>query len=600
LEALVIVSSFHLEDFSVLYYGTLAYGVLGLFMGMGAGIVLSLFRKAWGDATSTVYALTFALVLVPVGLVIARFRIVRDVLHERPMTLVETALLATAFLGIGAFFYVCLRALLRKESFRFLMGSTGSAGTWGLILLIGVGASSLLTAGGKDEKEPPAVPRGLEARPNIVLIVVDTLRADHLSASGYPRGRTPHIDSLASDGVLLKAYGQSSWTKPQMATILTSLYPSTHQTYLKPHVLPEEVTTLAEALKERGYHTAGIVNVAHLSPSFQFDQGYDDYVYLAPRFFFFARESSSRLCLYNVLRLLRERFLSGRKYVYHYYQDASAVNEVTIEWLKKNKNGRFFLFVHYMDPHDPYFAHPYDGTGIARVSNPNPPPEMAEKMRELYDGEIAYLDKHLGILFNFLKGEGLYDKALIVLTADHGEEFYEHGGWWHGQTLYEEQIHVPLIMKPPRESAADTGWEGPVRSLDIAPTILHYAGVKVHEAMQGRSLAENLQGVASESPIFSEEDHEHNVLQSLRVGQWKVILANEDNPRGLPSVQLFNMIEDPLEESDRAATDAAQVQQLLPQLDSIRKEAQLHSVTPQETVVDRTTQERLKALGYVE
>ena len=133
-----------------------------------------------------------------------------------------------------------------------------------------------------------------------------------------------------------------------------------------------------------------------------------------------------------------------------YYQDAATVTRVADDWLTRHKDSRFFLLLHYMDPHDPYFPHPYTGEAIARVESDNPDPALAKHMRELYDGEIRFTDEHIGEVEAKLRELGLWDDTLIVITADHGEEFHEHGGWWHGTTLYEEQIHVPLLVKWPK------------------------------------------------------------------------------------------------------------------------------------------------------
>src|SRR2546430_5205476 len=148
----------------------------------------------------------------------------------------------------------------------------------------------------------------------------------------------------------------------------------------------------------------------------------------------------------------------------------------------------FFVFAHYMDPHDPYFVHPFNGEGYARVANPNPPASVAGLYRKLYDGEIAYLDEQLGVLFDDLRARGLYDRTLIVLTADHGEEFQEHGGWWHGTTLYDEQIHVPLVVKPPARAGGGRVVDEFATNLDVLPTVLTSARLSVPAALQGHPL----------------------------------------------------------------------------------------------------------------
>src|SRR5262249_46501051 len=155
---------------------------------------------------------------------------------------------------------------------------------------------------------------------------------------------------------------------------------------------------------------------------------------------------SSKLVLYSILRKVILT-VNKKRWVNQYYQDSRTVNAAVFPWLERNRDDRFFLLLHYMDPHDPYFRHPYDGEAIARVENPNPSPALAARMRELYAGEVHYMDESFGALIAFLRREGLYDEMAIVLVADHGEEFHEHGGWWHGTTLYDEQIHIPMLIK---------------------------------------------------------------------------------------------------------------------------------------------------------
>jgi arylsulfatase A-like enzyme len=253
-----------------------------------------------------------------------------------------------------------------------------------------------------------------------------------------------------------------------------------------------------------------------------------------------------------------------------------------------------------MDPHDPYFEHPYNGYGHARASDQNPDSSLAPEFSHLYDGEVSYLDEYLGQLFDWLKAEGLYEEALVVLTSDHGEEFQEHGGWWHGQTLYQEQIAVPLIVKYP--AGAVEGSRSPsqvvddlVRSLDIAPTILDVSGLSIPEAMMGRSLWGATDPV---SFAFSEEDHEGNVLQSIRTPDRKLILANPDNPRGLPAEALFDLDSDPGEQRNLATTAPDQTDVLRGALQDLLALARQRAVAGEMGSLDAAVQERLRDLGY--
>ncbi len=300
---------------------------------------------------------------------------------------------------------------------------------------------------------------------------------------------------------------------------------------------------MAEILRREGFWTAGFVSNINVAPVFNFQQGFAEYNYLAPRFYFGATDSATRLAIYKGLRLLRERFFGHRMYFYHYYQDAAVVNQAVMDWLAQKPPSPFFLLIHYMDPHDPFFEIPYNGRGVARVSTPSPPKDQAPELRRLYDQDVTYLDDHLQALLEKLRALGLYDRSVIALTADHGEEFQEHGGWWHGTTLYEEQVHVPLLIRLPRDTRAGTVETRPVRSVDIMPTLLAAAGVDPAPEWQGANVF--APDVKPPAVLFAEEKLEGNIVHSLRREHWKLITANAGNPRGLAPVELYDLATDP-------------------------------------------------------
>jgi arylsulfatase A-like enzyme len=275
------------------------------------------------------------------------------------------------------------------------------------------------------------------------------------------------------------------------------------------------------------------------------------------------------------------------------------VTDRGLAWIAENGDHPFFLFLHYMDPHDPYFTHPYNGEGLARVANPNPDPSLADEYRAAYDGEITYLDQQLARLFAELKRRGLYDSSLILLTADHGEEFCEHGGWWHGLTLYDEQIAVPLIIKAPRGGASDVVNETIVSSIDIAPTIIAAVGGTPPDVMSGRPLGLGADAAAPRDHAFAESELEGNVLQAYRSQEWKLIQANPGNPRGLPPQQLFDVARDRGEQHDLAASRTDAVATLAAHLNAVQSHAVSVAVGGSETAIDSATEERLRALGYV-
>jgi arylsulfatase A-like enzyme len=446
------------------------------------------------------------------------------------------------------------------------------------------------------------MPEQLRDRPNLILVMVDTLRADHLSCYDEGGASTPNICSLAENGgTRFDGFSHASWTKPATASLVTSLLPSSHKAMSKVAALPEDALHVAEALKAHGYVTGGIASNINLAESFGFAQGYDEYHYLGPDYLAGAEESSSKIILYQIVRSVWFKLKPGLRFG-DFYQDSGVVNEVAFDFLERRKDDRFFLFLHYMDPHDPYFAHPYDGTAVARVSNPHPDPATAEELRRLYKGEIEYLDGNFGKLLAHLEALGIADDTVIVLTADHGEEFHEHGGWWHGLTLYDEQIHVPLLVHwggtaeaPPNGSLA--------RHIDVAPTLLALAGSETPPAMQGVSLlvAEN-ERREKDVQVFSEEDHEGNVLWSLRTRDAKIIVANPDNPRGLPERAFFRINRDPGEQQNLAGGPFAGLEtELERHAETQRSFAEGAAVAGSSDVkMTREECEQLRLLGYVE
>jgi len=582
-------------ELPALGWALVAYGAAGAGLGLGAGMVAAL---AGGDG----FGLALAGVGTALAYAVARFRIIRDLFLEQvPHGLVPLAV------QVGALAVVALGAVLLWRALRGADERRAALTRPGIAAVV-VALLAAAWAGGAQLKPPPA-PAPLPPRaappagaPNVVLIMVDTLRADHLSCYGSAAVKTPHIDALAADGLRwTSAFSQASWTRPSVATILTGLYPSSHGAVHKADRLPDRVDTLAEVLGRAGYHTVGFADNANVSQAFNFQQGFDEYHYLAPDFFFAASEPAAQLALYSGLRLVRERFLAHYVDVHHYYQPAEVVTAEVRRWLDRGaRDEPFFLFAHYMDPHDPYFAHPFNGEGYARVAHPNPPPALAERLHHLYEGEVAYLDEHLGVLFDDLKRRGLYDRTLVVLTADHGEEFREHGGWWHGTTLYDEQIHVPLIVKPAGAHALVRVRDELATSLDIAPTIVAAAHAKPPAAMQGHVLPLDGGAAPARESTFAEEDLEGNVLQAVRTRAWKLVTANPGNPRGLAPEELYDLPRDPGEHQNVIASTSAEADAMRAALGRSVLEAREHGGASEQIGMDPATKARLKALGYTQ
>jgi arylsulfatase len=557
---LVTATSAANDEYWLFLFGAVSYGVIGAGLGLGVAAVWQLLRR--GRAAETELAAAGAIAaLLPLGFAVARYQVNQRLFDEGLSFASGIGAMTYGALVLVAVLLAIAGGLLARGCARRL-GIFGVGGALAALLVAawGVGVATDHTGAAAPQRHVSGAAVG---KPNILLIVVDTLRSD---AAQWAGGLQGGFASLHGDGVNFeRAFSQASWTRPSVATILTAQYPSVHRTEHKMDILPNGAETLAEVLKAQGYWTAAFTTNINVAPIFNFQQGFDEFHYLEPSFYFGATDSATKLAIYKGLRAAREK-MSDKIWVQNFYQDAETVDEHVEAFLRSKPPEPFFLFVHYMDPHDPYFEHPYNGNGVARVSTPNPPAEQAEALHKLYLEGVRYHDQYLGKLVQRLKDDGLYDNTVIALTADHGEEFHEHGGWWHGTSLFEEQLHVPLIIKRAKESAPGSTRTDLVRSLDIAPTLVAAAGIAAPAGFQGIDL---FTGTVSE-PLLAEEDLEGNRLTSLRDENWKVITANPDNPRGLPPTALFNLADDPAERTNLAASDTGRAAEMVAQLEQFR------------------------------
>jgi arylsulfatase A-like enzyme len=585
------------SEAQVLWYGPLAYAALFGAAGALGGALLAVLPLDERESRGWTSALALLLTLVPVGLAISVIHLQRAVSPEQTPPLPV----------LGAFGGLALLLLFAGP--RLFRGAAGKLFTppLAIALLILVAGGGWIAAGRLSRAATPGTPApaggALAHKPNVVLVMVDALRADRLSCYGG-NAPTPNLCRIARDGgTIYSGFSHASWTRPATASLLTSLVPSSHQTMVKAAVLPSNVDTLAEAFQRAGYATGAFVSGMDLSAGFGFAQGFGEYHELGPDYAFGARESSSKLALHQIFRRAHSSLAPSIR-VSDFYQDSAALNRHAFAFLDRHGASRFFLFLHYMDPHDPYFEHPYNGRGVDRTTNPHPPASEAQRMRELYVGEIAYLDDHFGRLIAKLEALGLYDESVIALVADHGEEFQEHGGYWHGLTLYDEQIHVPLLVKWSKSAPAappDARGE-PARLIDVAPTLLARAGVAVPPAMQGVDLAVLPEARApGDRIVFAEESHGGNVLRAVRTGRWKWIEANAGNPRGLPKQALFEVELDPGEQVnvvEREPGTAAELARQASDYEARAKAGIVGSAVAAQVSPEECAQ--LKQLGYVE
>jgi arylsulfatase A-like enzyme len=424
------------------------------------------------------------------------------------------------------------------------------------------------------------------ARPNVVLYVVDTLRADALAVYGNPRVDTPSVDRLAAEGVLYEnAYAPSSWTRSSVASLLTGVLPGALGVESRDDQLPTSAFLLSEAFSREGYATAAFVANPNVGSFFGFKQGFGDFVEL------YVRDAGGRV---------RSREL---------ITGSDVVGERAIEWLARAPQP-FFLFVLSIDPHSPY-APPeafdryssdapaeIDGE-LASLDRTGLTPEQRDRIRSLYLGEVAFNDHSLGRLLGELQSRGLWDRTIVAFTSDHGEEFWEHGERGHGKALYEESLRVPLVVRDPnaRGGARITR---PVSISDLFPTLLSLAGLPVPQGLDGRRLMGEGDGHAG--PLVATLDLRGRNLAAIGVHPWKLIL---DRAGG--ETQLYHLDDDPVEAHDLSDEHPERRMELVQLLrdrlasDATRRaELGRDDEGPKHRELSEESLRALEALGYVE
>jgi len=421
---------------------------------------------------------------------------------------------------------------------------------------------------------------GAAVPPNIVLITVDTTRADRMGFLGSQRGLTPNLDALARHSVVFtRAYSQAPFTAPSHATILTGTYPQFHQVEDFPVPLSPDLPYAPAILKAQGYHTAAFIGSIVLDPSqglgIGFDRGFDTY------------DADFHLPAPG-----EDRYSSTER-------RGEVVVEHALAWLGEHTRGPFFIWVHLYDAHDPY----------------QPPEPFKSRYKSTpYDGGVAYADSAVGKLLDQLRARGLYENSLIAVMSDHGEGLGDHKEEFHGFFLYDATIHVPLLLKLPGERFAGKRITNLVGLVDVLPTVLQSAGIEVPREVQGESLLGLMMSVPKPSPAASAgfvpasspdrppdraeyaeteyglRGYGWSALRSLRTGKYLFIEA--------PRRELYDLAADPNAEHNLAAASKAVADTLQAQLDAFRQKTYKSGEAPR-LPSDPQTQEKLAALGYM-
>jgi len=366
------------------------------------------------------------------------------------------------------------------------------------------------------EQQEGAGGHAAEAAPadgtSILFVLIDTVRADHTSLVGHHAGRTttPFLDSLAEESwVFQRAYAAASWTRASMASIFSSRLPSSHGCETRFGVMVNNVETWTEVLDAAGYDTHAVITNGNVLDQHGFAQGFDSF----------------------------ERHTDYRR---NAYADATKLAEPALRAVDRAGRGPNFLYLHYVDPHDPFESHPGsdwdpDYTGSMTGSRDDLEPyrwqapadrETRQRVIDLYDGEILWFDSQLRRLFEKFEDRGLLDESWIVFTSDHGEGLWDHRIQAHGQEVFEEQLRVPLFIRPPGGLDARVDVELPISLIDLAPTMLELVGIPAPASFEGRSWASWMQsdGEAPVRPIIVDEKLDNVHLAAIIDGNDKLIL----------------------------------------------------------------------------
>ena len=424
---------------------------------------------------------------------------------------------------------------------------------------------------------------------NVILITVDTLRADHLGAYGYPRDTSPNLDAFAKESILfLKAFSQSSETNPSLSSLMTSYLPTETRVLNNRFALQDGAVTLAELLRTRGYRTGAVVSNFSLRQGSGFEQGFDAYD---------DKVTDRHQTEWEGL----ERF-------------APNTTKAALRWLEANGGSKFFLWVHYMDPHYPYLPPPpyntmftdaplgedkwlpfnEEGTGLGGIHSAAQLGERHELQFYVsqYDGEVRFFDQYLGELLQTIRAKGLMKNTLVILAADHGEGMGEHNYYFaHHEFLYQSVIHVPLLVRFPDQRLGGHSMSYPVANTDIVPTVLETLGMDVPNTMRGRNL-------------LSPGDRNIYAMASYRRRKSALIAGDRKLIEDADRTQFYDLARDASEQRNLAETDpdgdftaAAKLKQRLAELEN---EDRLALGVPGEWNIDEGSTRKLKALGYVQ
>lgn len=552
-EAVWVLSQAPTGEYTAMLHGALLYGILGACSGIGVGLLLGLLA-ALGWRARDPQAYTLGMLISAAGLGSVVIVQVLDRALYLDLGLPMHARLGLALLGLGAAVLLVWLGpvFLTRTPLKILLFPRGTLTAW--LAVLGLAALFAFTPTDTDgpRSVAPELPRPEddELLHDVVLVTVESLRADAWVAGAPP--------SLAGEALVFDQHVvQSSWLRPSLASILTSQLPAAHGCEVLSARLEGDRVTLAELMRDRGYMTVALPARAELERAYGFDQGFLWRIGMEEDRGPFRAESARRLLLTRGLRTLLRRMRGTEPLAGDLHRPASDLVAAAKRAITANRavGNRSFVWVHLAEPSLPWFGAP----GEQALELPDGSSEAGRAQAAArYGQEIGRVDAAIAGLVSGLKQAGVWEDALLVVVGVFGEERFEHGGSGHGQTLFDEVIRTPLVMKLPRQRAAGVHVDAQVRSIDIAPTIAAGAGCELPAPWEGERLdGEDLRRwLAGEGPALADRPAVSQlhlggaVMEALREPDWKLIRAGPRHPRGLGSTEVYDLELDPMEQSN--------------------------------------------------
>jgi len=561
-----------------LAFGALAGAVVGLALSILLHLILSFLGRKSARLLAFAAALLATLYLVVAPLVAFRLRATFLPWYLYSPRWLTLGLILVVGSLTGGLLILRVREALAANRARHSRSNWIGATGWGLALL------SLLALA-VVSRLPLA--SGATGRP-IILLSLDTMRGDRLGALGYPKPLTPHLDALASQGVLFEqATSTAPWTLPSHASIFTSLLPFDHGSTRETRPLRPSLSMLAERLRNAGYRTAAFTGGAYVSAGFGFGQGFE---------------------------------------IYEDQGGAERIAAAALKWVRSVKDQPYFVFVHTYEIHFPYThtefvdkrfldqgMKPLDVEQLAAIHNGKlaVAPDERQFESELYDGDVARADFVMGRMLDQLQQEGILDRAILVVLSDHGDDLWDHDDYWspgHGHSLYQELLHVPLIVRAPGLVMAGGRIRTPVSLLDVLPTLLALEGIPGESEDQGRSLVASLSQGSEPDPVpMNAEATEYGPERfARREGSLKAILTPKPDElrggidRNARPLEVFDLQSDPHEKHDLSAALPPEASALVEDLwKRVERVWQRGSQGGPSGPIPKELEEQLRSLGYV-